>query len=99
MIHFLLSQKPADDRCSFLLHYPMHAFINLFTYIIQFPDLPSVPSDLALLDAAAGSFSQMDFATGSKLSFPFTQDIAAFVRRFVDDRRRSSDGVRHIPSL
>ncbi len=41
-------------------------------------------SDLALLDVAAGYFGQMDFVTGSKLSFPFVRDIAALARDAVD---------------
>jgi hypothetical protein len=84
-ISCLLSLIPADGRSSFLLHYPMHAFINLFTYIMRFPESPSVSSDLALLDSAAGSFSQMEFVTESKLSFPFTRDVAAFARKTVID--------------
>ncbi|KIW99291.1 uncharacterized protein Z519_00954 [Cladophialophora bantiana CBS 173.52] len=69
---------------AFMLHYPMHAFINLFIYVIQSPRLESVRTDLALLDVAAGYFGQMDFITGSKLSFPFTRDIATFGRQIMD---------------
>lgn len=67
----------------FMLHYPMHAFINLFIYVIRYPTLPTVRSDLALLDVAAGYFGQMEFITGSKLSFPFARDITALARQVV----------------
>ncbi|KIX06974.1 uncharacterized protein Z518_04950 [Rhinocladiella mackenziei CBS 650.93] len=75
---------------AFMLHYPMHAFINLFIYVIQFPHMKSVRTDLALLDMAAGYFGQMDFVTGSKLSFPFARDIATFGRQTVDSYSEQS---------
>jgi hypothetical protein len=71
-----------------MLHYPMHAFINLFVHVIRFPRIDTVWSDLALLDVAAGYFGQMDFVTGSKLSFPFARDIAALARDAVDGVHR-----------
>ncbi len=67
-----------------MLHYPMHAFINLFIYVLRLPEKSSAQKDLALLDIATGYFGQMDFVTGSKVSFPFVRDIAAFGRRAVD---------------
>lgn len=67
-----------------MLHYPMHAFINLFIHTLKFPKSKLVQTDLALLDVAAGYFGQMDFVTGSKLSFPFVRDIAAFGRQVVE---------------
>lgn len=73
-----------------MLYNPMHAFINLFIYVIGNPQLPSVQSDLALLDVAAGYFGQMEFVTGSKLSFPFARDIAALARKVVDESGPSS---------
>jgi hypothetical protein len=68
-----------------MLHYPMHAFINLFIHVMKNPTSCSVRSDMALLDVAAGYFGQLDFLTGSKLSFPFARDIAAFGRRTVEN--------------
>ena len=62
----------------------MHAFINLFIYVLLNPTLASVPSDLALLDVAAGYFGQMEFVTSSRLRFPFARDIAALARARVD---------------
>jgi len=68
-----------------MIHYPMHAFINLFIYVIQFPRISSVRADLALLDVAAGYFGQLDFVTDSKLSFPYVRDVATFARKTVDN--------------
>ena len=62
----------------------MRAFINLFVYVIENPQLPSALSDLSLLDVAAGYFGQMEFVTGSKISFPFARDIAALARCVVN---------------
>ncbi|KEF61157.1 uncharacterized protein A1O9_02722 [Exophiala aquamarina CBS 119918] len=75
---------------AFMLHYPMHAFINLFIHVLKNPASTSTRSDMALLDVAAGYFGQLDFLTGSKLGFPFARDITAFARQAVDnypDRR------------
>lgn len=71
----------------FTLHLPLRAFMNLFIYVIDNPRLPTVQSDLALLDVAAGYFGQMEFVTGSKFSFPFARDIAALARNVADDAR------------
>lgn len=77
----------------FMLHYPMHAFINLFIYILRFPMLDSVSGDLALLDVSAGYFGQMDFVTGSELSFTFARDIAALARQAVGKARRATKSI------
>ncbi|KIW95658.1 uncharacterized protein Z519_04243 [Cladophialophora bantiana CBS 173.52] len=55
---------------SFMLHFPMHTFVDLFVYVNANPEMPSVKSDLAHLDVAAVYFGQMEFVTGSKLRFP-----------------------------
>lgn len=68
-----------------MLHFPMHAFMNLFIYVIRYPGLPTVQSDLALLDVAAGHFGQMEFVTDSKVRFGFARDIAALARRVVEE--------------
>ena len=68
----------------------MRAFVNLFVYVIENPQSPSVHSDLALLDVAAGYFGQMEFVTGSKVSFPFARDIAALARNVVDEAQNAS---------
>ncbi len=68
-----------------MLSFPMQAFINLFLYVVGNPAIPSVQSDLALLDVAAGYFGQMEFVTESKLSFPFVRDFAALARTVVED--------------
>ncbi|RVX72409.1 hypothetical protein B0A52_03597 [Exophiala mesophila] len=68
---------------AFMLHFPMHAFINLFIYVIRFPTLKSVRGDLALLDVSTGYFGQMEFVTGSELSFTFAREIAGLARRAV----------------
>lgn len=76
----------------------MRAFINLFVYVIENPQMPSVQSDLALLDVAAGYFGQMEFVTGSKISFPFARDIAALARTVVDETQEAQpDPAAEIP--
>jgi hypothetical protein len=65
----------------------MRAFVNLFIYVMENPHLPSVQSDLALLDIAAGYFGQMEFVTSSEVSCSFGRDIAALARSVVDNAR------------
>ncbi|KAH0844475.1 putative fungal specific transcription protein [Fonsecaea pedrosoi] len=78
---------------SFALHFPMRAFVNLFVFVLQNLRSPSVQSDLALLDVAAGFFGQMEFITGSKISFPFARDVAALARSVVAEAQRTSSEV------
>lgn len=70
----------------------MHAFMNLFIHVIANPEVSSARSDLALLDVAAGYFGQMEFITGSMLSFPFARDIAALARMVVDNALTTGAG-------
>jgi hypothetical protein len=77
-----------------MLHFPIHAFVGLFIYVIGNPKLPSVQSDLALLDVAAGYFGRLEFVTGSKVSLAFGRDIAAIARSVVDKAHGSSPESR-----
>lgn len=72
-----------------MLHYPMHAFINLFIHVMKDPATSHTRSDMALLDVATGYFGQLDFLTGSMLNFPFARDVAAFARQTVESCRSS----------
>jgi hypothetical protein len=76
-----------------MLHFPMHAFMNLFIFVIGNPTLASVQSDLALLDVAAGYFGQLEFITGSKVRFSFARDIAALARTVVDNVHTVPPGI------
>jgi hypothetical protein len=59
----------------------MIGLINLFIHILKYPTGPSVRSDVALLDVAAGYFGHMEFITAAELSFPFARDVAALARK------------------
>lgn len=62
----------------------MLGLINLFIHILKTPVLPTVSSDMALLDIAGGYFAHMEFATDSVLKFPFARDVAMLVRKAVE---------------
>ena len=78
----------SDIRSAF--YYPIIGLINLFIYILQFPNAPSTHSDISLLDVAAGYFGHMDFVTAGELSFPFARDVAALARRAVQKAEMAS---------
>ncbi len=61
----------------------MYALINLFIHILQNPDLPTVQSDLALMDIGAGHFARLEFATDSEVPITFAKEIAALARAAV----------------
>lgn len=62
----------------------MIGLINLFIHVLRYPSAPSVRSDIALLDVAAGYFGHMEFVTAAELSFPFARDIATLARKTFD---------------
>ena len=55
----------------------MLAVINLFIFVLKYPTLQSVQSDLALLDMAAGHFGHIHLLTSSSVSFSFPREVAA----------------------
>ncbi|EXJ70411.1 uncharacterized protein A1O5_06479 [Cladophialophora psammophila CBS 110553] len=59
---------------------PMYALINLFIYILQNPQRPSIQSDLALMEVGAGYFARVKFATGSGISISFAREMATLAR-------------------
>ena len=64
--------------------------INLFIHILRFPNLPSVSSDIQLMEMVAAYFGYLDFSTASYLAFPFTRDIAHWARAVYDKARLSN---------
>lgn len=68
-------------------HFPLVGMINLFLYILKFPDLESVPTDIGLIDMVAGYFGYREFCTSSEISLPFVRDIANWARAAVAKAR------------
>lgn len=65
----------------------MVGMINLFLYILQFPTLESVSGDIGLLDAVAGFFGYLEFASSSQISLPVARDITNWARAAVAKAR------------
>ncbi|KAJ5921594.1 fungal-specific transcription factor domain-containing protein [Penicillium verhagenii] len=68
---------------SIVFYYPMLAVINLFIYILKAPSLDTVPSDLALLDLAAGHFARVHFLTSAQVSFTFAREVVGLANKAV----------------
>lgn len=88
----MLKTLRVDATCPAWLafFYPMYAYINLFIYILKFPQSPTVVGDLALLDICAGHFGQIDHATDSEISIPFPRQCTALCFTVV----KASKGIR-----
>ncbi|KAF2811865.1 uncharacterized protein BDZ99DRAFT_560399 [Mytilinidion resinicola] len=67
--------------------YPLLGLINLFIYVLKFPNQPSAPADIALMDVVAGHFGFLEFASNSKIAFPFTGEITSLARATVKKAR------------
>lgn len=75
----------------------MYALINLFIHILQNPDLPTVQSDLALMDIGAAHFARLEFATDSEIPIAFAKEIAALARTAVKyNKALSLQGVSNL---
>lgn len=75
----------------------MLGVINLFIYILKYPTLSSVHSDLALLDIATGHFGHVKLLTASELEFTFPREIATLAYDVVQ-RFSKTDSVGTGPS-
>ncbi|KIW06082.1 uncharacterized protein PV09_03253 [Verruconis gallopava] len=63
--------------------YPLLGLINIFIHILKNPNLPTIASDLALMDIVAGHFAYLSYHSDSRLSFPFIEDIIRIARTVV----------------
>lgn len=61
--------------------------IHLFIHIVCYPNLPTVPSDIQLVEMAAGYFGHLDYSTESSFSLGFIRDLAHWARV------RTTDGI------
>jgi hypothetical protein len=71
----------SSSRLTFL--FPLMGMMNLFTYVLRSPLLPSVPADIELLDMAAGYFGYLGFSTLSQVSVYFAKEIPRWARTAV----------------
>ncbi|KIV79464.1 hypothetical protein PV11_07026 [Exophiala sideris] len=73
---------------------PIHALINLFLYILQYPQRPGVQSDLALMDMGAGYFARVQYSTDSEVSISFAREMASLAHEATANvsRRQEDNG-------
>ncbi|KIW45781.1 hypothetical protein, variant [Exophiala oligosperma] len=60
--------------------YPILGMIHLFIHIVTYPSLPSVASDIQLIDMAASYFGHLDYSTGSSFALGFIRDLVHWAR-------------------
>lgn len=61
----------------------MLAIINLFVYVLKYPTLATVHSDVALLDIGAGHFGQIHRLTSGHVSFQFPREVSVLASKAV----------------
>lgn len=66
-----------------IFYFPILGAINLFTHILRAPQQPSALSDVALIEVVAGSFAQLEYASGGQLDLDFPRKMAEYARRLV----------------
>ncbi|EXJ67936.1 uncharacterized protein A1O5_08550 [Cladophialophora psammophila CBS 110553] len=77
--------------------YPIYAHMSLFIYILKYPTLSTVSSDLGLLDVCAGHFGHIEFITSSEISVSLPRDsvnLAAKVVKAAKKRERQASGSK-----
>ncbi|KAJ8117753.1 hypothetical protein OPT61_g1124 [Boeremia exigua] len=82
--------------------YPVVGFINIFIYILKFPNSATITSDLALMDIVAGHFGYLEYYSASQLSFTFVGEMTSIARAAVKKSRvTDKPGVqpKHEPNL
>ena len=67
--------------------------MNLFIHILQAPSLPTVDSDLLLMEIGASHFIRLELITQSQISTPFAKDITRMARSVVERARNSEKQV------
>jgi hypothetical protein len=77
--------------------FPFTGMLNLFTYVLNFPSLPSVQSDIDLLDMAAGYFGYLGFSTLSHVTVSFAKEIAQWARTAAARSRQLQADADQIP--
>ena len=64
------------------MHHPLVSMINIFIYLVKYPNLSTAQSDVALMDIATGHFGRLEFAS-TDLAYPFTREITRIAREMV----------------
>jgi hypothetical protein len=73
-----------------VFYFPVLGLINLFVHVLKNPLLPTVQSDIALMDMAAGHFARLEFASFGQLSFSFAREISSLARLAVRKATKST---------
>ncbi|KAF2101307.1 hypothetical protein NA57DRAFT_72748 [Rhizodiscina lignyota] len=85
-------QIRVDASCSALiaLYSPVYSFIHLFIHVLRGTSTTTTQSDVALLDVAAGYFSNVEFATEFELKLSFAREVCHYARLAVDQKNENN---------
>ena len=67
--------------------------MNLFIHVLQAPGLPSVESDLLLMELGASHFIRLELITQSQISTPFAKDITRMARSVVERAKKAEKQI------
>lgn len=64
-------------------YYPIFAHINLFIYLLKYPNMSTTSADLGLLDVSAGHFGYIEFLTSSQMSVSLPRETVNLASKVV----------------
>lgn len=77
--------------------FPLTALVNLFVYILRYPTLSTVESDISLLYLVAGHFSYLEFVVPGQ-TYPFVGELANIARQAVTRAKNEGKNRTQMPS-
>lgn len=77
--------------------YPLTALVNLFIYILQNPQSPSIESDIGLMYLIAGHFSYLEYAVADRV-FPSIGQMANLARLTANNVRNRFLSIDNDPA-
>ncbi|OAL23302.1 hypothetical protein AYO22_06352 [Fonsecaea multimorphosa] len=75
-----------------VFYFPMVGLINLFIYILKYPNIVSAAVDVSILDIAVGHFGHLEVVTALELSYPFAREVSRIAYNTVRYSRESKSG-------
>lgn len=76
-------------------HVPLFSLVNVFVHVLMEPDRSTVETDLSLIDIGVAHFLRLELLTESKISLPFSKDLAKLAQKAVKHSKTASQLVQH----
>lgn len=99
--NIILATKYISDIYAFTpvwlaFYFPVLGLINLFVHVLKNPFLPTVQSDIALMDMVAGHFARLEFASSGQLAFSFGREISTLARLAVKNAQQKKTSPKDL---